>query len=379
MKRFGFRGKKFASIVSIAVLGTMLLAACGSANSGSSTPTTLNGNGGKGCMKIGVSLPETATSNRWDGFDRPLLQQMIPQMLPGATVDYANAEGNADTQQTQADAMLTRGDCILVVAANDSIKAARIVADAKADGVPVIAYDRLIQSNDLAYYVSFDNVQVGKLQGTYIADHYKSFVKSGVGNTVMIDGAQTDNNALLFSQGAHSILDPLFSSNVLKNVYEKFTPNWDNPTAQTEMEAALTASSNNIQIAYVANDGMATTVIAALKAQQLNGKVLVTGQDATLTGLQNILLGDQSMTVLKPYKLEAGATASLVAAISNGTSTSSLINGQTANSNKVNIPSILETPEAIDKTNIMDVVNTGEVTLAQVCQGMPSKAGGICP
>jgi D-xylose transport system substrate-binding protein len=380
MKQFGGKHKTLTSIFGTLLL-TLVLVACGSANtggSGGSTPTT-NGNGGKGCKKIGVSLPETATSNRWDGFDRPLLEQLIPQMLPGATVDYANAQGNADTQQTQADAMLTRGDCILVVAANDSIKAARIVADAKNAGVPVIAYDRLIQSNDLAYYVSFDNVQVGKLQGTYIADHYKDFVKSGVGNTVMIDGAQTDNNALLFAQGAHDILDPLFKNGTLKNVYEKFTPNWDNPTAQTEMEAALTANSNNIQIAYVANDGMATTVIAALKAQHLNGKVLVTGQDATLTGLQNILLGDQSMTVLKPYKLEAGATASLVAAISNGTSTSSLINGQTKNANGVNIPSILETPEAIDKTNVMDVVNTGEVTLTQVCQGMPSKAGGICP
>ena len=380
MKLFSRKPKTLASIFGTLLL-SFLIVACGSSNTGgsSNTPTSANGNGGKGCKKIGVSLPETATSNRWDGFDRPLLEQMIPQMLPGATVDYANAEGNADTQQTQADAMLTKGDCILVVAANDSIKAARIVADAKGDGVPVIAYDRLIQSNDLAYYVSFDNVQVGKLQGTYIANHYKDFVKSGVGNTVMIDGAMTDNNALLFSQGAHSILDPLFSSGALKKVYEKFTPNWDNPTAQTEMEAALTANSNKIQVAYVANDGMATTVIAALKAQHLNGKVLVTGQDATLTGLQNILLGTQSMTVLKAYKLEAGATASLVAAISNGTGTSSLVNGQTANSNKVNIPSILETPQAIDKTNVMDVVKTGEVTLAQVCQGLPSKAGGICP
>ena len=381
MKLFSRKRKTLVSIVGTLLL-SFLIVACGSSNTGGSggnTPTTANGNGGKGCKKVGVSLPETATSNRWDGFDRPLLEQMIPQMLPGATVDYANAEGNPDTQQTQTDAMLTKGDCILVVGANDGIKAARIVADAKADGVPVIAYDRLIQSNDLAYYVSFDNVQVGKLQGTYIANHYKSFVKSGVGKTVMIDGAMTDNNALLFAQGAHDILDPLYSSGVLKNVYEKFTPNWDNPTAQTEMEAALTANSNNIQIAYVANDGMATTVIAALKAQHLNGKVLVTGQDATLTGLQNILLGSQSMTVLKAYKLEAGATASLVAAISNGTSTSSLINGQTANANKVNIPSVLETPVSIDKTNVMDVINTGEVTLAQVCQGLPSKAGGICP
>lgn len=380
MKLFSRKRKTLASILGTLLL-SFLIVACGSSNTGGggNTPTSANGNGGKGCKKIGVSLPETATSNRWDGFDRPLLEQMIPQMLPGSTVDYANAEGNADTQQTQADAMLTKGDCILVVAANDSIKAARIVADAKGDGVPVIAYDRLIQSNDLAYYVSFDNVQVGKLQGTYIANHYKDFVKSGVGVTVMIDGAMTDNNALLFSQGAHSVLDPLFSSGALKKVYEKFTPNWDNPTAQTEMEAALTANGNKIQIAYVANDGMATTVIAALKAQHLNGKVLVTGQDATLTGLQNILLGNQSMTVLKAYKLEAGATASLVAAISNGTSTSSLVNGQTANSNKVNIPSVLETPVSIDKTNVMDVINTGEVTLAQVCQGLPSKAGGICP
>ena len=378
MKLFSGKRKALTSIIGTLFL-SFVIVACGSSNTGGGSTPTTNGNNGVGCKKIGVSLPETATSNRWDGFDRPLLQQLIPQMLTGATVDYANAEGNPDTQQTQTDAMLTRGDCILVVAANDSIKAARIVADAKADGVPVIAYDRLIQSNDLAYYVSFDNVQVGKLQGTYIANHYKDFVKSGVGNTVMIDGAMTDNNALLFAQGAHSILDPLFMSGVLKNVYEKFTPNWDNPTAQTEMEAALTANSNKIQIAYVANDGMATTVIAALKAQHLNGHVLVTGQDATLTGLQNILLGDQSMTVLKAYKLEAGATASLVAAISMGTGTSSLINGQTANSNKVNIPSILETPVAIDKTNVMDVINTGEVTLAQVCQGLPSGAGGICP
>src|ERR1700694_4429130 len=134
----------------------------------------------------------------------------------------------------------------------------------------------------------------------------------------MINGSKTDNNAILFAQGAHQKLDPLFSSGVLKNVYEQFTPNWDNPTAQTEMEAALTANSNNIQIAYVANDGMASTVIAALRTANLNGRVLVTGQDATVAGLQHILLGDQAMTVYKSISQEAMATANLVAAISNG-------------------------------------------------------------
>src|SRR5579863_5511894 len=213
MKLSGLGGKKLASIVSALML-CGVLAACGSANGGS---TSINGNNGVGCKKIGVLLPETATSARWDGDDKPDLERDIPATLSGATVDYANAQGNADQQQTQADAALTKGDCILVVAASDSVKAARIVADAKADHVPVIAYDRLIQSNDLAYYVSFDGVAVGKLQGQYIADHYKSYVKPGkVGNVVMINGSKTDNNAILFAQGAHDILDPLFSSGVLK-------------------------------------------------------------------------------------------------------------------------------------------------------------------
>src|SRR5579859_4456796 len=380
MKLFSVSGKKFASIVSIVILASMLLAACGSSNNGGSGGTTLNGNGGKGCKKIGVLLPETATSARWDGQDRPDLQRDIPATLSGATVDYSNAQGSADQQKTNADAALTKGDCILVVAASDSVKAAAIVAEAKADNVPVIAYDRLIQSNDLAYYVSFDGVAVGNLQGQYIVDHYKDFVKSGVGNVAMINGSKTDNNAILFAQGAHQKLDPLFNSGALKNVYEQFTPNWDNPTAQTEMQAALTKVNNDVSIAYVANDGMASTVIAALKQQHLNGKVLVTGQDATVAGLQNILLGDQTMTVFKDISLEAQAAANVVAAISNGTSTASLTNGVTTQtSGGANIPSVLETPQAIDKSNVMTVITAGGATLADVCQGLPSGAGGICP
>jgi D-xylose transport system substrate-binding protein len=378
MKLFSVSGKKFASIVSFVVLASMILAACGSANGGGTS--SINGNGGKGCKKIGVLLPETATSARWDGQDRPDLERDIPATLTGATVDYSNAQGSSDQQNTNADADLTRGDCILVVAASDSVKNAKIVADAKADNVPVIAYDRLIQSNDLAYYVSFDGVAVGKLQGQYIADHYQQYVKPGHDNVVMIDGSQTDNNAILFAQGAHDVLDPLFNSGTLKKVYEQFTPNWDNPTAQTEMQAALTKQNNDVQIAYVANDGMAGTVIAALKQQHLNGKVLVTGQDATVAGLQNILLGDQTMTVFKDISLEAQATANVVAAISNGTSTANLTNGVTTKtSGGANIPSILETPQAIDKTNVMTVIDAGGATLSAVCQGLPSGAGGICP
>src|SRR5260221_2762924 len=327
MTLFHHKPRKFTMMVGSIML-CLLFVACGSANTGggsSSTPPATGGANGKGCMKVGVLLPETATSERWDGEDRPTLQADIPQLLPGATVDYANAQGNADTQQTQAQAALTKGDCILVVAPSDSIKAAAIVAAAKAKNVPVISYDRLIYSNDLNYYVSFDGVAVGNLQGTYIAQHYQSYVSAnGTKNTVMINGAQTDNNALLFANGAHNALDPLYTSGALKNVYEKFTPNWDNPTAQTEMQAALTANQNKIAIAYVANDGMANNVIAALKAVKLNGKVLVTGQDATVADSQDVLKGDQAMTVYKKFPKEAMATAQLVAALSKGTDTTTL-------------------------------------------------------
>ncbi len=372
MKLFARAGRK--STVTVCLLFLLLtMAACGSANNGSGSSTTSAP--GKGCKKVGILLPETATSARWDNNDRPDLEKYITQYLPGVTNDYSNAQGDADTQQNQAEADLTKGDCILVVAASDSTKAAQIVSEAKAKNVPVIAYDRLIQSSDLNYYVSFDNVAVGKLQAQYIVDHYQSYVSTGHKNLVMINGAQTDNNALLFYQGATDVLNPLVNDGTLTKVYDKYTPNWDNPTAGNEMEGALVANKNNVQIAYVANDGMATTVIAALKAVKLNGKVLVTGQDATVAGIQNILTGDQSMTVEKNYAFEAQATAKLVAAISNGTSTTSLTNGiVTKTSTGTGIPSILETPQAIDKSNFQQVVTDDLMTQAQICKGLPTNA-----
>src|SRR6266516_1414121 len=382
MKLFS-QGRRIFTMMAGILVFSLLLAACGGTTTTSGTPATSVTNG-KNCKKVGVLLPETATSARWDGKDRPLLQADIPQVLPGATVDYNNAQGSADTQQTQAQAALTKGDCILVVAPSDSIKAAAIVSAAKAQGVPVIAYDRLIYSNNLNYYVSFDGVAVGELQGTYVADHYKSYVSSnGNNNTVMIDGSQTDNNALLFAKGAHNKLDPLYGSGALKKVYEKFTPNWDNATAQTEMQAALTANGNKVAVAYVANDGMANNVIAALKAVRLNGKVLVTGQDATVAGIQNILKGDQAMTVYKAIPKEAMATAQLVAALSKGLDTGTLINGQSVTvpiPGGVAVASILETPVAVDKSNIQTTVIADQyVTVAQICAGLPSGTGGICP
>lgn len=390
MKVFSQKSRGLAAITSIALLA-VLLAACGAgggqpASSGSSSSSSGGSSssastaGGKGCTNVGVLMPDSASSDRWESKDHPLLVKALTDALgSSAHIDYNNAQGNSDTQLSQAEADLTKGDCVLVVAANDSSQAASIVAKAKAQNVPVIAYDRLIQSKDLTYYVSFDNVKVGQLQAQYIADHYKQYVTAGHANVSMINGSQTDNNALLFSQGAHSVLDPLFSNGSLKKVYEQFTANWNPPTAQTEMEAALTANHNDIQIAYVANDDMANASIAALKAQHLNGKVLVTGQDATGTGIHNILAGDQAMTAYKAIAKEAQATADLVKAISQGTGVSSLTNGKVKTSDGTEIPSVLETPVAVDKTNIAStVIADGYVTKAEVCQGIPAGTAGVC-
>jgi D-xylose transport system substrate-binding protein len=388
MNVFSRGGKGLATMASLALL-IVLLAACGAGGGapagGGSTGSSSSGGStgaanGKGCTKVGVLMPDSASSDRWESKDHPLLVKSIGAVL-GTTVhvDYDNAQGNSATQLSQAEADLTKGDCILVVAANDSGEAAAIVAKAHAQNVPVIAYDRLIQSKDLAYYVSFDNVKVGELQGQYIADHYKDFVSSGHSNVSLINGSQTDNNALLFSKGVHNKIDPLFASKALKKVYEQFTPNWTPATAQTEMEAALTANHNDIQIAYAANDDMANASIAALKAQHLNGKVLVTGQDATGTGIHNILAGDQAMTAYKAIAKEAQATADLVKALSQSTDPASLINGSVETSDGTAIKSVLETPVAVDKTNIATtVIADGYVTKADVCQGIPAGTDGVC-
>ncbi|MBD2081190.1 sugar ABC transporter substrate-binding protein [Leptolyngbya sp. FACHB-17] len=385
MKRFSKLIYSFLPLMIVA-----MFAACSSqnnaANNSANNPTSGTNTdtrfaAARGCKNIGVLLPESDSSARYEAYDRPLLEKEIKAQLPDATIQYANANNNADTQQNQAEAALTKGACILVVDPQDSDKASVIVQKAKASQVPVIAYDRFIQDPDVTYYVSFDNVRVGELQGQYIADQFRRGaygLKPGA-NLVMINGSQTDNNALQFREGALKALQPLVDSKQLNLVFDQYTPNWDNARAQSIMEGILTQQRNNVQAAYVANDGMANTVIAALRAQKLDGKVLVTGQDATLTGIQNILTGDQAMTIYKPIAKEAQVTAQLVAALSKGSEPGAIVNGQTALKSGGQVASALITPIAVDKTNVQQtVLADGYLNKAQVCNGLSGDTTGIC-
>ena len=367
------------SLLGILILSCLLLTSCDGAGTNSGG-THVTGNGGKGCTRVGILLPETASSTRWETKDHPLLVQAVKAAIPNVQIDYNNANGNSDTQLSQAEADLANGDCMLIVGAHDSVAAATIVVKARALGVPVIAYDRLIQSKYLNYYVSFDGVKVGQLQGLYIAKHYQQFRKAGPVNVVMISGSQTDNNALLFSMGVHEVLDPLFANHTLNYISENFTPNWDNSTAQIEMETALTDQQNNIQIAYIANDGMADSAISALKAVKLNGRVLVTGQDATTVGIHHILMGDQSMTVYKPIAQEAQSVGILVKALYSGSNVSLLThNATTQTFDGGNIPSILDTPVMVDQSNIASTVIADKfISKSDVCNGIPAGTDGVC-
>ncbi len=380
MKQLKGQRSKWGLMTAI-LLFTLLLSACGSANNGGSSPTT-NSPGGKDCKKIGISFPETNTSYRWDNQDKPLLIGALKSSLglTDSQILYNNANGNAATQLTQAQEELTEGACLLIVAPVDAKSASAIVSRAKAKNVPVISYDRLIDNKDVSAYVSFQNDVVGQLQGKYIADHYSSYVDAnGTNNTVLINGAQTDNNALLFKQGLHTALDPLFNDGKLKNVYEQFT-DWTGPTAQRDIQAALSQTGNKIAVAYVANDNMAESVIAALKTVNLDKKVLVTGQDAAQVAITNILNGEQAMTVYKPYKLEAQHAADIAKAIVDGKDINTVATDKATNpSTNTTVPAVLDTPIAVDISNVKTtIIADNFYTAAQVCTGVPAGAGGVC-
>ncbi len=375
--------KNWNTILSIVALLFIcsLVAACDSG-----TAPTQQGpvatNGAKGCTKVGILLPNAVSSLRWGTKDYPLLVKALTAAIPGVHIDYNDDHDSSDIQLSEAETDLANGDCLLVVAPHDSVAAAAIVEKAKAQNVPVIAYDRMIESKDLNFYVSFNGIEVGRLQGKYIAQHYQQYLRgyNTSANMMVISGSQTDTNALLFSQGFHQAIDPLLADGTLKTVYEQFTPDWNSNTAQAEAEAALADQQSNIQIAYVANDGMAGGVMTVLKALHLAGKVLVTGQDATADGINAILAGAQSMTVYKPIAQEALSTGQLAKALYQGVDPNTLTHGATATTfDGASIPAILDTPIAVDSGNIAStVIADGFVTKSQVCAGFPAGTDGVC-
>jgi len=319
-------------------------------------------------FKIALLLPETKTT-RYETADRPDFEAKMKELCPNCDIIYSNANQDANLQLNQAQSALTNGAQVLVLDPVDSAAAGAIADQAKAQGVPVIAYDRLILNSDgVNYYISFDNVKVGQLQAQALIDKLNA---DGVQNPtiVMINGSPTDNNAKLFKQGAHSVFDPLVAAGKLTIAKEYDTPDWSPDQAQNEMQQALTALGNKVDGVYCANDGTASGAIAAMKAAGLSPLPPVTGQDAQLSAIQYILSGEQYMTVYKAIKPEAEAAAELAFDLASGTTVpDSMTNGATTNNGKIDVPSVLLTPIAVTKDNIQStVVADGFWTVQQIC------------
>ena len=318
--------------------------------------------------KVALLLPETKTT-RYETADKPDFEAKMKALCPDCEIIYSNANQDATQQLSQAEAALTNGAQVLVLDPVDSAAAATIADKAKAQGVPVIAYDRLIlNSNGVNYYISFDNQEVGKLQAQSLVDDLN---KMGVQNPaiVMINGSPTDNNAGLFKQGAHSVFDPLVAAGKLTIAKEYDTPDWSPDQAQTEMQQALTALGNKVDGVYAANDGTASGAIAAMKAAGLDPLPPITGQDAELAGIQRILVGEQYMTVYKAIKPEAEAAAQLAYdLLTNTTVPADMTAGKVVNNGTMDVPSVLLTPIAVTKDNIKStVVADGFWTASQIC------------
>jgi D-xylose transport system substrate-binding protein len=344
-------------------------------------PITAKGSGG-----IGAILPDTVSSTRYVEFDAPYLTQAMKTAgLSSADISVVNAHGSDATEYSDAQAAIARGDKVLIMDPLDSGVGAKIESYAASHGVKVIDYDRLTLGGSRSYYVSFNNVHVGQLLGKGLTSCVSAWgVKKP--QVLVMRGAPTDNNATLFFNGYWSVLNPLFKSGKYTLVGQP-PGTWTPTVALTEFQQAYTAHPN-INAILMPNDENGAPIIKYLQSKGIKPRTLpVTGQDATLTGLGNILTGYQCGTVYKPIYLEAqGAVALAVYLRAGMTPPSSLVNGTTMDTvaHKA-VPSVLMTPEWVTTKNIASTVIADKfVPPAQLCAApyataAACKAAGVKP
>jgi D-xylose transport system substrate-binding protein len=346
--------------MAVGLLATGALTACGDDDSSD----TGSGNASTGAKKakVGVILPDSKSSARWETADRKYLEAAFK--TAGVEYDIQNAQNDKSAFQTIADQMITNGVNVLMIVNLDSGTGKAVLDKAKNQGVATIDYDRLTLGGSAQYYVSFDNVAVGKLQGEGLVKCLTD-AKVTKPTVAYLNGSPTDNNATLFKQGYDSVLKPKFDSGEYIKGLEQSVPEWDNTQAGTLFEQMLTQQ-RTINGVLAANDGLGNAAITVLRKNSLNGKVPVTGQDATVQGLQNILVGDQCMTVYKAVKQEADAAAELAISLAKGEKKTL---STTTKDGSREVPSVLLQPKLIYKDTVKSVVDDGFVTAAELCTG----------
>ncbi|WP_033577078.1 D-xylose ABC transporter substrate-binding protein [Dickeya chrysanthemi] len=294
-------------------------------------------------VKIGMAIDDLRLE-RWQK-DRDIFVKSAEEK--GAKVFVQSANGNEGTQISQIENMINRGVDVLVIIPYNGQVLSNVIAEAKREGIKVLAYDRMINNADIDFYISFDNEKVGELQAQYLIN------KVPQGSYFLMGGSPVDNNAKLFRQGQMKVLKPLIDSGKIKVAGDQWVDAWLPENALKIMENALTANNNKIDAVVASNDATAGGAIQALSAQGLAGKVAISGQDADLAAIKRIVSGTQTMTVYKPISKLAQDAANIAVLLGQGKKPES---NATLNNGKKEVPAFLLTPIPVDKANIDSTV-----------------------
>jgi len=362
--------KKLLALAAVGLLATTTMTACDDSDQSSDASSGGGDGGGSGKARVGVIMPDTKSAQRWSTDDPKFLKAAFD--AAGVPVEIQNAQGDrANFQKIGAD-MINSGVKVLIIANLDSDTGKAVIDKAKAKKIPVIDYDRLTLNGGADYYVSFDNEEVGRQQGRGLAN---CLTEMKADNPVVaeLNGSPTDNNATLFKKGYDSILQPMYDDARYTKGPDQSVPDWDNDEGGKIFEQML-SQQPRIQAVLAANDGLGGAVIKVLRKKGLNGKVPVTGQDATVEGLQNLMTGDQCVTIYKAIKPEADAAAGLAVQLFKGQKPSAKDQIKDPESGAY-VPFVSLVPVLIDVNKVKDVVADGFVTKKQLCGG---KYASLC-
>src|SRR5437868_240678 len=344
---------------------TLLASACGGGGGGGASPTASTA----AACTVGVSW-NNYQEERWAKWDEPAIKAAIS--AGGGKYISNDAKSSAETQASNVDNLISQGAKVLIILAQDGTAIKPSVAKAIQNGVPVIAYDRLIE-DPKALYITFDNVLVGKLEAQAV------FAAKPKGNYAIIKGNKADANADFLRGGYDQVISAAVKSGDIKIVGETYTDNWDPAKAQTNMEQILTQNQNKVDAVLSENDGMAGGVIAALTAQGLAGKVPVSGQDGDKAALNRVALGTQTVDVWKDARAlgkSAGEAAMQLCKNGDPSKVTGTAPFKTPGGNMVS--SILLQPNPITKDNLKDVLDATWVTKTDLCQGVAAGKVSVC-
>jgi D-xylose transport system substrate-binding protein len=362
-------GTRFRGALALVMCAALVFVACGDDDDDASSDTTSDGGGEETDCVVGVSW-NNYQEERWAKFDEPAIQEAVE--AGGGTYVSNDAKSSAETQATNVENLISQGADVLIILAQDGTAIKPSVANAIGQGIPVIGYDRLIEDPG-ALYLTFDNVEVGRLQAQTIFDQVPE------GNYIIIKGNKADANADFLRSGYEEVIGDAVAAGDIKIVGESYTDNWDPAKAQTQTEQFLTAADNDVQAILSENDGMAGGVVAALEAQGLAGKVPVSGQDGDQPALNRVALGTQTVDVWKDAR-DLGKNAGEAAiALCQDPDITKLDNTESFDSPEGNELTTIQlelTP--ITKDNLDVVIDAGWTTKENVCKGVEAGSVAVC-